>query len=482
MSEVITEEVPGADLEQKYDYDLIIIGSGPSGQKAAMRASMLEKRVAVIEKKTVVGGVAINTGTIPSKTLREAALYLTGHQLRSVYGKSYTVKENITIADLLFRTDHVIRHEIDIIRHQLQRYRVDLINAEGSFVNANTVRLNFSDQTGYRDITGAKIIIAVGTHATYGENIPYDRKNVIVSDDILDLDEIPKSLTVVGGGVIGIEYASIFAALGVKVTVIDKRERLLSFVDREIIQTLTYHLRQQGVTFRLGEMVSGIEMLDDSHESVVLTLESGKKVRAEKVLYSIGRTGATKSLNLEACGLEVDRRGRLTVNEYFQTSVPNIYAVGDVIGFPSLASSSMEQGRLAANHAFDDDKRTLSEFFPYGIYSIPEISTVGKTEEELTEEGIPYEIGKAQYHEVARGQIIGDENGLLKLIFHLETREILGVHIIGDSASELIHIGQAVISFGGTLDYFLEAVFNYPTLAESYKIAAHDGISRLAGA
>ena len=477
----VSKQVVMSEIPTTFDYDLIVIGSGPSGQKAAIHAALLEKRVAVIEKKTVVGGVCINTGTIPSKTLREAAIYLSGHQLHGLYGKSYAVKENITISDLLFRTDHVIRHEIDIIRHQLQRHRIELINAEGSFVDPHTIRLRFEDQKGFREITAPKIILAVGTHATYGEGVPYDGKNVIVSDDVLDLDEIPKSMIVVGGGVIGIEYASIFASLGVKVTIIDKRERLLSFIDREIIQSLMYHLRQEGVVFRLGESVSGIELLDDAHESIRLSLESGKKVRAEKVLYSIGRTGATKSLNLESCGLQVDGRGRLKVNEHFQTDVPHIYAVGDVIGFPSLASSSMEQGRLAASHAFEEGKQTLAEFFPYGIYSIPEISTVGKTEEELTEAGIPYEIGKANYNEVARGQIIGDEIGLLKVIFHLETRKILGIHIIGGGASELIHIGQAVISFEGTLDYFLDTVFNYPTLAESYKIAAMDGLNRIAG-
>jgi len=462
-----------------YDYDLIVIGSGPSGQKAAIQAAKLEKRVALIEKKGVVGGVCINTGTIPSKTLREAAMYLSGYRQHNIYGRSYSVKEKITIDDLLFRTDHVIRLEIDIIRHQLLRNHIDLYTASATFVDDHTVRMNFASANSARDVTAERIIIAVGTSATRDPHIPFDERNVITSDEILGLNEIPRSLAVIGGGVIGIEYASIFSSLGVHVTVIDKRKDLLSFIDSEVIDSLVYHLRQQRVVFRLGEEVSGVEVLDDAHQTVRIHLDSGKKVLAEKALYSIGRTGATGSLNLKAAGLEADDRGRLTVNTYFQTNVPHIYAVGDVIGFPSLASSSMEQGRLAANHAFGLHTGVMPELFPYGIYSIPEISTVGQNEEELTRAGIPYEIGKAHYSEVARGQIIGDTIGLLKMIFHSETRKLLGVHIIGEGASELIHIGQAVLGFGGTIDYFINTVFNYPTLAESYKIAALDGMNRI---
>ena len=465
---------------QDYDYDLIVIGSGPAGQKAAIQAAKLRKRVAIIEKKTVVGGVCINTGTIPSKTLREAAIYLSGYRQQNVYGQSYKVKEKITMQDLLFRTDHVIHNEIDVTRHQLTRNQVDIHVAEGSFVDPHTINLKQVQGDGNRKITGANIILAVGTTATRADNIPFDGNNVFVSDDILDLDMIPRTLIVVGGGVIGIEYASIFAALGVKVTIVDKRRDLLSFVDTEIIETLIYHLRQNRVTFRLGEEVDYIETFSDTNESVRISLKSGKKILAEKVLYSIGRTGATWSLNLDKAGLAADDRGRLKVNKNYQTEVPHVYAVGDVIGFPSLASSSMEQGRLASCHAFGVETDAIPELFPYGIYSIPEISTVGKTEEELTEAGVPYEIGKANYGEVARGQIIGDSHGLLKLMFHIETRKLLGVHIIGEGASELIHIGQAVMAFDGTVDYFVDTVFNYPTLAESYKIAALDGINRQA--
>ena len=463
----------------QYDYDLVVIGSGPAGQKAAIQAAKAEKRVAVVERKAVVGGVCTNTGTIPSKTLREAAIYLSGYSQHNVYGQSYAVKDKITISDLLSRTDHVIRNEIDVTRHQLLRNRVELFNADASFVDPHTLQLKMVDGSGTKNFTAANIVIAVGTAATKGDGIPFDGKNVFISDDILNMNEIPKTLAVIGGGVIGIEYASIFAALGVRVTVIDKRPRLLSFVDAEIVDTLVYHLRECRTTLRLGEEVKGIEMLGDVHESVKIHLASGKQIVAEKALYSIGRTGATSSLNLESAGLKPIKRGLMAVNDFFQTEISHIYAVGDVIGFPSLASTSMEQGRLAACHAFNIETSSIPELFPYGIYSVPEISTVGRNEEELTDAGVPYEIGKALYREIARGQIIGDSNGMLKLMFHLETHELLGVHIIGERASELIHIGQAVMAFRGKIEYFINTVFNYPTLAECYKTAAFDGINRL---
>jgi NAD(P) transhydrogenase len=463
-----------------YDYDLLVIGSGPAGQRAAIQAAKLNKRVAIVERKTILGGVCINTGTIPSKTLREAVLHLSGYREHSLYGASYTVKQNITMADLLYRTDHVIQHELDIVRHQLQRNRVELISAEASFLDTNTVRLKSIDQHGWRDVTTENIVIATGTTATKTAHIPFDGKRIFLSDDLLQLDHLPRTLAVVGAGVIGLEYASIFSALGVRVTVIDKRRRLLPFVDGEIMDSLTYHLNQQRAIFRLGEEVKDLEPIsDDQGNRVKITLASGKQIVTEMALYSIGRTGATKSLNTEAVQLELDERGLLRVNESFQTSAPNIYAVGDVIGFPSLASTSMEQGRLAVCHAFDVKTNHTPELFPYGIYTIPEISTVGRNEEELTEQGIPYEVGKAQYREIARGQIIGDQTGLLKLIFHLDTHELLGVHIIGEGASELVHIGQAVIAFKGKVEYFINNVFNYPTLAECYKTAAFDGINRL---
>jgi NAD(P) transhydrogenase len=464
----------------EFDYDLLVVGSGPAGQRAAIQAAKLDKRVAVIERKAVVGGVCINTGTIPSKTLREAALYLSGYRLHEIYGESYMVKQNITMGDLLFRTDYVIKHEIDVTRHQLQRNRVELLNAEASFVDAHTVRLNSADSQGFRDVKAGVVILAPGTHATRDPHIPFDGQCIFASDDILRLDRLPRSLTVVGAGVIGCEYASIFATLGVRVTLIDKRPRLLPFVDEEITDTLAFHLRENRVTLRLEEEVSAIEPFEDHERAGVrIHLGSGKQIVTEKALYSVGRTGSTEKLNLPAAGLQADSRGRIEVNDCYQTSVPHIYAVGDIIGFPSLASISMEQGRVAACHAFGVEAKSVPHLFPYGIYTIPEISMVGHTEQVLTEQGIPYEVGKAQYREIARGQILGDSSGLLKLIFHLDTRELLGVHIIGEGASELVHIGQAVLAFGGKITYFVNIVFNYPTLAECYKNAAFDGINRL---
>ena len=466
-----------------YDFDMLVIGSEPAGQRAAIQAAKLNKRTALVERKTVIGGVCINTGTIPSKTLREAVLHLSGYRLRSLYGASYSVKQHITMEDLLFRTDHVVRHEIDVTRHQLMRNQVEVFTAEAAFEDPHTLRLLESDTRGAhttRELRADYIVIATGTEATHDPNIPFDGHRVCGSDDILRLDRLPRSLTVVGAGVIGLEYASLFAALGVRVTVIDKRQRLLPFVDSEIIDMLVYHLREDRVTLRLGEEVSRIEPITDIYgDRVRIHLASGKQVVTDAALYSVGRTGATAALNLDAAGLNVDPRGRLPVDANYRTSVPHVYAVGDVIGFPSLASTSMEQGRLAACHAFGVDASSVPALFPYGIYSIPEISMVGKTEDELTEAGVPYEVGKAHYREIARGQILGDSTGLLKLLFHLDTHALLGVHIIGEGASELVHIGQAVLTFGGAIEYFVNTVFNYPTLAECYKTAAFDGINRL---
>jgi len=467
-------------VNKEFDYDLVVLGSGPAGQRAAIQAAKLDKRVAVVERKSVVGGVCINTGTIPSKTLREAVLYLSGYRERNFYGASYSVKQNITMEDLVQRADHVIRHEVDVTRHQLIRNRVDVISATGSFVDVNTVKLESSDSHSTRTVTARHVMIAVGTESTLDSHIPFDGQRIFTSDDILRLDKMPRTLAVVGAGVIGCEYASMFATLGVRVTLIDKRPRLLPFVDEEIADALAYHLRENRVTLRLGEEVAAIENVEDEPgPRVRIHLGSGKQILTERALYSIGRTGNTCRLNLESAGLKADDRGRLAVNEFYQTAVPSIYAVGDVVGFPSLASTSMEQGRLAACHAFAHETDSVPELFPYGIYTIPEISMVGKNEEELTKAGVPYEVGKARYKEIARGQIIGDSTGLLKLIFNTETRKLLAVHIIGEGSCELVHIGQAVIAFGGTIDYFIDTVFNYPTLAECYKTAAFDGINRL---
>src|SRR3984893_5771771 len=368
----------------EFTYDMLVIGSGPAGQRAAIQAAKLNKRVAIVERKAVIGGICINTGTIPSKTLREAVLYLSGYRLKGLYGESYAVKQNITMEDLLFRTDHVVRHEIDVTRHQLIRNQVEVLSAEAGFVDPHTIRLSSMEENGAnstRGITASRIFIASGTEATRDPHIPFDGHRICSSDDVLLLKQLPRSLTVVGAGVIGLEYASMFAALGVRVTLIDKRHRLLPFADSEIIDTLAHHLREQRVTLRLGEEVSGMELTTDaSGDRVRIHLASGKQVVTDTALYSVGRTGATSALNLAAAGLPVDDRGRLTVNEHYQTSVPHVYAVGDVIGFPSLASTSMEQGRLAACHAFGVAATSVPALFPYGIYAIPEISMVGRTE------------------------------------------------------------------------------------------------------
>ncbi len=481
VTELDTQPAPNPHLAaQAYTYDIVVIGSGPAGQRAAIQAAKLGKRAAVVERKTVVGGAGTNTGTIPSKTLREAVLHLSGYRERTLYGASYTVKDHITINDLLFRADSVIRHDIDVTRHQLQRNEVSLYNATASLIDAHTIRLEYSNKGGAEEITTRFIVVATGTRVVRPPEVPFDGRTVFTSDDILHLDSIPHSLTVIGGGVIGCEYACMFATLGVRVTLIDRRDHLLGFVDQEIVQSLIYHMRQQRVTLRLNEAVADIEPYSDGRgDHVRVTLESGKQIVTEKCLYAIGREGATDKLGLDNVGLEADNRGRLKVNEHYQTDMPNIYGVGDVIGFPSLASTSMEQGRLATCHAFGVETNSVRELFPYGIYSIPEISTCGPNEEELTRDRIPYEVGKASYRESGRGQIIGDHVGMLKLLFHRETRRLLGVHIIGEGASELIHIGQTVMGFEGKVDYFVDTVFNYPTLAECYKTAAFDGLNRL---
>ncbi len=460
----------------QYDYDLVVIGSGPSGQKAAVQGAKAGKKVAVVDKRDFVGGVCVNTGTIPSKTLREAVLYLSGYRERNIYGASYRVKEHITMDDLQIRCNHVMRHEMDVIQHQLARNGIDLINGIGEFEDMHTLRVHTLGNE--RTISAENIIIAVGTTPARTNTVPFLPDKVMTSDMIMQMQSIPRSLCVIGAGVIGIEYASIYAALGVRVTVVDMSPTLLRFVDDELISALIYHLRQNRVTVRLGEKVESVK-IDEETGRVVTILQSGKRIVTEKALYSIGRQGNTARLNLEKIGIEPDKRGRLLVNDYYQTELPHVYAVGDVIGFPSLASTSMEQGRLASAHAFNLPTNSYSDLFPYGIYTIPEISMVGKTEEELTDAGIPYEVGKAHYREISRGQIIGDDVGMLKIIFGLTDRKVLGVHIIGEGAAELVHIGQAVMAFGGTVDYFVNTVFNYPTLAEAYKVAALDGINRL---
>jgi NAD(P) transhydrogenase len=463
-----------------FDFDLAVVGSGPAGHHAAIQGAKLRKRVIMIERRPIVGGICINIGTIPSKTMREAILYLSGFRERAIYGDSYRVKDKITLQDLLIRVNPVVKHEVDVLRHQLLRNGVELVNASASFIDPHALLLEDKVSGLQRRITAGTVVLAVGTKAVRNERSPLDGQCVFSSDDVMELEEIPRTLAVIGAGVIGCEYASMFAALGVRVTLIDMRPRLLDFVDAEIVETLTYHLRERRVTLRLGEEVSSIEVFqEDGIKRVRTCLASGKQIVTDKALASMGRDGATDSLNLTAAGLTTDSRGRLKANSSYQTEVEHIYAVGDVIGFPSLASTSKEQGRIAVCRAFKVAAVHSPELFPYGIYTIPEISFVGATEEDLTSKGVPYEIGKAAYREVARGQIIGDSSGIMKLVFHRESHELLGVHIVGDGACELVHIGQAVLSMKGTIDYFVNTVFNYPTLAECYKNAALDGINRL---
>jgi NAD(P) transhydrogenase len=457
-------------------YDLIVIGSGPSGQRAAVAATKMKKRVAVVESRSVVGGVSINTGTIPSKTMREAVMHLSGYNYRTLYGMNYRVKEKISMADLAFRVQAVIKTEVDVTEAQLSRNGIDIVHGLAHFIDPHQVRVEGPQNE--VTLEADRIILAVGTKPADSPKVPINGRTIVNSDQILALPELPKTLIVVGGGVIGVEYTCMFAVLGVRVTLIEKRDRLLEFADREIIEALSYHLRDSRVTMRLGEELDSVEELPDG--TVVANMQSNKRVSGDALLYAVGRQGSVDELQLENAGLKADSRGRIPVDENFQTAVPSIYAVGDVVGFPSLASVSMEQGRIAVARAFND-MNTISNpsFYPYGIYTIPEISFIGKTEEQLTEEDVPYEVGMAYYREVARGQIRGDTTGRLKLIFHRDTRKVLGVHIIGESASELIHIGQAVMTLGGNVDYFIETVFNYPTLAECYKIAAFNGVGRL---
>jgi NAD(P) transhydrogenase len=455
-------------------YDLVVIGSGPAGQRAAIQGAKSGKRVALIERREVIGGVCINTGTIPSKTMREAVLHLSGYNYQNIYGVSYRVKEKITMADLAFRVQHVIKTEIDVTQAQLSRNGIEVITGIASFKDSTTVQV--SNSRGSSEIIAETIVIATGTKPAASPKVPINAVTIINSDQILEMPNVPKTLIVVGGGVIGVEYTCMFATLGVRVTLIEKRPRLLEFADSEIVEALSYHLRDHRVTMRLNEEVSSVE---EGGSGVVAFLESNKKVSGDSLLYAVGRQGNVDELNLEAAGLTADNRGRIAVNEFYQTIQPNIYAVGDVIGFPSLASVSMEQGRIAVAHAYHKTVSSNPNYFPFGIYTIPEISFIGKTEEQLTDEDVPYEVGVAYYREIARGQIRGDTTGRLKLIFHRETLDILGVHIIGEGASELLHIGQAVLILKGKLDYFIDTVFNYPTLAECYKAAAFNGLNKL---
>ncbi|HTQ62224.1 MAG TPA: Si-specific NAD(P)(+) transhydrogenase [Candidatus Solibacter sp.] len=456
-------------------YDLIVIGSGPGGQRAAIQGAKAGKRVAVVEKQAAVGGVCINTGTIPSKTMREAVLHLSGFYSKNFYGSNHNVKDNVTMADLNFRVSRVIENEVAVTQDQLKRNGVDVMHGFGKFVDAHHLRVE--NGNGYAELEGLYFVIATGTKPALNPKVPINGRNIIDSDQILTMPQIPRTLIVVGGGVIGVEYACMFATLGVRVIIVEKRPRLLEFADAEMVEALMYHMRDHRATLRLNEEVESVEELADG--KVAANLVSKKRINADALLYAVGRQGNVDKLDLAAAGIESDDRGRIKVDADFHTSQAHIFAVGDVIGFPSLASVSMEQGRIAAARAFGLQVQTDPESYPYGIYTIPQISFIGKTEEQLTDADVPYEVGVAYYREIARGQITGHTDGRLKLLFHRETLELLGVHIFGEDAAELLHIGQAVFKLKGKITYFINTVFNYPTLAECYKTAAFNGLNRL---
>jgi NAD(P) transhydrogenase len=476
-------------------YDCVVIGTGPAGQKGAIQAAKLGKKVAIIEKNKVLGGAQINTGTVPSKTLREAAVQLTGQNRRGLFGEAYRVKKDITVADLMGASQNVIRHEWDVIRDQFDRNGIDLIWGKAHFEGPNLLQVVRDEES--EMITADKFLVGVGTKPARPKSVPFNGRTIMTSDELLRLDRLPKTMIVVGGGVIGTEYACIMATLGVRVTLVEGRHQVLGFLDQEIAGAFQYFMRQEGITLRLGEKVSAIREVEHARgvngngkrngtgeeqgELVQAELESGKKLHAETLLYAVGRQGVCGALGLDNVGITFDDRERLKVNENYQTDVEHVYAAGDVIGFPALASTSMEQGRRAVCHAFGQDVGNYNvDLFPYGIYAVPEISMVGKTEEQLTEEGIPYEAGIAQYREIARGKILGDEQGMLKMLIHQETHKILGVHVMGTNATELIHIGQAVMALDGDAEFFINNVFNFPTLAECYKVAAYNGLNKLA--
>ena len=462
-------------------YDLTILGSGPAGKRAAVQAAKLGKSVLLVDDRDRVGGVSVHTGTIPSKTLRETALNLSGWRERGFYGQSYRVKKEIRGSDLNLRLNQTLGLEIDALEHQLARNGVRIARGHGRFLDAHRLIITsrVGDQVVEQLVTTQRTLIAVGTRPFHPDNVPFDGETILDSDTIVGLERLPRSLTVVGAGVIGLEYATIFNTLDVPVTLIEPRATILDFMDREVVDNLICQLRDRAMILRFGCEVDRVE--HDASGAVRTYLSDGRVVRSDMLLYTAGRMGATAKLGLELCGIDVDHRGRITVNPLtFQTDHPDIYAAGDVIGFPSLASTSMEQGRIAACHAFGVALPAKPAHFPFGIYAVPEISSVGLTEEQACVQGIQYECGIARLRETSRGHIMGLANGFMKLIFALDDGRLLGVHIIGEGATELIHIGQAVLNLGGTLDYFIENSFNYPTLAEAYKVAALDAWNRMA--
>ena len=470
------------------NYDLVVIGSGPAGQKAAINAVKLGKRAAVIERDGMVGGASVHSGTIPSKTLRHAVLYVTGFNERAFYGRDYHLREQISREEIASRVRMIVTRETHLVQAQFSRNGVAELHGTAQFLDPHTLQI--TGTSGATTVRGDYILIACGTRPARSRSVPVDGQRIVDTDQLAArllselpqqppaVSGIPREIIIVGGGIIGLEYASMCAALEIRVTLIEERPQILDFVDREIVEALSYHLRELEVVFRLGEKVVAVES-DENQNRVSARLDSGKTVHGDRLLYSVGRQGNTDTLNLTPAGLEADARGRLKVNEFFQTTVPHIYAAGDVIGFPALAATSMEQGRLAAAHMFGAAFKHEVDLLPYGIYTIPEIAMIGQTEEQLTAQRIPYESGVARYEEIAKAEMLGDQTGMLKLLFHPDTRKLLGIHAIGQRATEIVHIGQTALAFGATVEYFRDAVFNYPTLAEAYKVAALNGLNKV---
>jgi len=463
-------------------FELVVIGSGPAGEKGAAQAAYFGRKVAVVERAAAVGGASVHTGTLPSKTLRETALYLTGFQRRELYGMSLRLDRKKSLRQLVGRLRSVTDRQTSQVSRNLKRHGIELVEGSACFEDPHTICVLDAQGEAARRLSADFFLIATGSSPIPPRGISMTDPDVVDSDRILDLDRVPSSMTVVGGGVIGTEYACIFAALGTRITLVEGRERLLTGVDEELSSALQLSLARMGVEILFGDAVESVERLPGRRTNALsLRLKSGRRLQADKALFSTGRSGNTKGLGLEGLGVALTERGHVHVNEHFQTAVPNIYAAGDVVGFPALAATSMEQGRVAACHAFNIAYKTcVSPFQPYGIYSIPEISTIGPSEQELKEKGIAYEIGHARFENNPRGQIIGDADGFIKLLFDPESRRLISAHILGEHATELIHIPMHVLSSGGTIEVFIEAVYNYPTLAESFKYAAYDGLQRLA--
>ncbi|MBI5495239.1 MAG: Si-specific NAD(P)(+) transhydrogenase [Deltaproteobacteria bacterium] len=459
-------------------YDLLVIGSGPAGEKGAAQAAYFGKKVCIVEKARQVGGASLNTGTLPSKTLRESALVLTGLRDRGFQSAQLEARRQISVGEFMYRKRFVVDRERDRIERNIERHTVDLVYGTASFVDAHTLEVK-RRAGGTERLTADFVLIATGSQPFRPPNVPFDDREVFDSDTILDIDRIPTSMTVVGGGVIGCEYASVFAALGPKVTLVESRDRLLPFLDQELGDILHRAMEGLGVNIVLGDDVETVEVV--GREDVRTTLKSGRAVTTDKLLWAQGRRGSTDSLNLAAVGLAANPRGQLPVNKLFQTQLPHIYAAGDVIGIPALASTSMEQARVAICHAFGlEYKKHVSETIPFGLYTIPEVSYVGETEEDARKRGVEVLVGRARFRDNARGQIIGDTDGLTKIVFEAPTGRLLGVHIIGERATELIHVGSLCLMKGGSIHDFIDMVFNFPTLSETYKYAAYDGLGQLA--